>query len=227
MRVIRKTEETEDISAVVLDNSRLQEMLRRQMESTRKRITNPVENQRLQELLKKQLIRSKYQDQILVGENMRFNRNLYSKVLSMQPPKITSQEVDKLHSTIQQKLNELNLELPELNQWDQPDSQQKIFRCIIDLCNIIQTKKRDTRIELENREQQLVAERNKQKDTIKNLEYNVNQKKQYLQMLMTQVNDEELKSKEAKRQHLLKLRPKEQLLQRLQKRHRLTTKELH
>lgn len=200
-------------------SSRLQEMLKRQIESTRDRTTNPTENIRNQQILNKQRYKSKYQQQIVEEIINDYKDKMYSKSNSSNQTEITNKDINLLFKTINPKLKLIKInELPDTQIWNQKEAVQVIYKTILMLCDQVQNKTRKSKATIEEIENQLINERNKQKDELKALESDIIKKKQKLQKIQTQINEIELKSKEDKKQFILKKKPKEQLIQRLEKR---------
>ena len=208
-------------SSEIPDNVLLQEILKKQIEAIKKQTTNAVENQRLQAIIQKQIDRSKNPNEFIAHENIQN----YSNAIKAQTDSKIRLKVNDLftvHSNIQKQLADLEMKLlPDFKKLSGEKQIHQIYSIILDLCHNIKEIKEKNRIEFHKMEKQLYDKQNEQKETIQKLEKQINRKQQQLSMLHTEISNEEIQMKEDKKQFLLKTRPKKQMLEKLERRHRL------
>lgn len=213
-----------EVVAVIPDNVLIQEMLRRQMQSLKTRSGNTYESQRLQALIQKQLDKTKYQTTIAQGENKRYYRIVRPQLEEL--PELNDEEILDAYSIIQKQLSSLNMPpLPDINDQNSSQNIQHYYKIILAICDDIKQAKDTKRNELVAMEKQLYELHHQQKEELEVYQKFINQKQQELQMLQTEISNEEIKLKEENKQYLLRLRPKKQMLEKLERRSRITKAE--
>ena len=135
---------------------------------------------------------------------------------------IPEAEFVRLERIVRAHLAELRMEeaLPELASWNSPGNSQKILNLVRDLCDDTLELRDQSNAELEEIEGKLMDEKCNLSDEILRLQRKLNMRKQHLQELKTLINREELEIKEQKRQFLLKAKPKQAQIERLERRRR-------
>ncbi|KAK8842321.1 hypothetical protein M9Y10_025899 [Tritrichomonas musculus] len=215
---------SKEVVAVIPDNVLIQEMLRRQMESLKTRSGNTYESKRLQALIQKQLDKANYQTAIAQGENKRYYRILRPQLEEL--PELDDEEMCEVYAVIQKQLSSLKMPpLPEMKDRNSSQSIQQYYKVILSICEDIKQVKEKERAELAAMEKQLYELQHQQKDELAQINKILNQKQQELQMLQTDISNEEIKLKEENKQFLLKMRPKKQMLEKLERRSKIAKAE--
>ena len=190
------------------------------MESLRTRSGNTYESKRLQALIQKQLDKTNYQTAIAQGENKRYYRIIRPQLEEL--PELDDEEMCEVHAVIQKQLAALNLPpLPEMKGNDSKQSVQQYYKVILSICQDIKEVKDTKRKELAEMEKRLYELQTQQKEELAEFNKLLNQKQQELQMLQTDISNEEIKLKEENKQFLLKMRPKKQILEKLERRSKI------
>ena len=221
--------ETTRETRYVVDNSLVQEMLKRQMDSVKHRTTSRVENDRLQKILQRQMDYSKYQEEVAAGENSRYTNTLRQKLEEMKAAqRVPRGELSRLDKLIRVHLADIKRQdaLPELAAWSDPGATQTILNLLRDLADEAIEMREQARTELDDIEGKLIEEKCDLTDAISRLQRKIDRKKQHLQEIETAISKEELQMKEEKRQFLLKTKPKRAQLERLQRRSKFAAREI-
>jgi hypothetical protein len=215
---IKASQDEHMLLASVLDTSRLQEMLKRQMTSTRHRTTWGIENDRIQSLLRKEFEHAKGNNEIVEGENERFHVRLRQHAYDLNDQTvITRQELNRFEALTRQHLSELKdeLSLPKLPNWKEGDYIQGTLDLVLVLAREVTKLREESRELLTDTEDRVNEREVALRIAITDLQKEVNMKKQHLQELNTSISREELAMKEEKKKFLAKMRPKTSHLERL------------
>jgi hypothetical protein len=223
-RRLRSRTEQDEVSGVTSDLTVLQEMLKRQMASVRHRTTTGVENDRLQQVLQQQLEMSKYQTDVVIGENGRYHAQIAASLKGLDDRTgITKSDVVKLEQVVNSHMSDINtgLTLPAVSKWNEPGNVRRVLDCIERVCRDTVILRETARQELGALEGELSNQQSGLRIEIKRLERDISMKQQHLQEIQTAISDEQLAIKDDKRRFLLAIRPKKAKFEQLQGRQKL------